>query len=67
MGSFLETEIDSTLHDTKLWFSHLQVIFQVPQRFLGSLRGDVFERRTLTGSEPFSHLICLESLPNLCC
>ena len=27
--------------------------------FLGSLRSDVFERRTLTGSEPFSHLIFL--------
>ena len=30
--------------------------------FLGSLHCDVFERRTLTGSESFSHLICLDAI-----
>ena len=28
---------------------------------IGSLSGDVFERRTSTGSEPFSLLICLDA------
>jgi len=30
-------------------------------REMGNLRSDVFERRTSTGSEPFSLLVCLDA------